>query len=99
MSATPIPISAPVSTGLRRDQASIAAVAQATASASKLVNIWKISSGEAATSAASQTRRPASSAVAHTVSSQASASPNAEMLKNITTSATSGTDTSVVSAE
>ena len=56
--------------------------------------------GEAATSAASQMRRgPASIAVAHNVVSHASASPNAAMLKNITTSATTGTDTSLVSAE
>ena len=59
------------------------------------MKIWKISIGEAATSAASQMRRPASRAVAHTVASHASASPNAAMLKNITTSATIGTATSL----
>ena len=37
-------------------------------------------------------------AVAHTVASHASAKPNAAMLKNITTSAMTGTDTSFVSA-
>ena len=63
------------------------------------MKIWKINSGEPATNAASQIRRPANIAVAHTVTNQASASPKAEMLKNITTSATSGTETTVVNAE
>ena len=43
-------------------------------------------------------RGPASRALAHTVVSHASANPNAAMLKNITTSAMIGTDTSLVSA-
>jgi len=43
-------------------------------------------------------RRPASPAVAHTVSSQASASPNAAKLKNITTSATIGTGRTLLTA-
>ena len=54
----------------------------------KFVKIWKIRIGEAATSAASQMRRPASIPVAQTVASHAKASPKAETLKNITTSAT-----------
>lgn len=54
------------------------------------MKIWKITSGDAATSAASQIRRPASFAVAHTVANQASASPSATMSKNTTTSATFG---------
>src|SRR5215218_3131370 len=99
LAATPTPISRPASTGFRRAHASSAPVAKAVASASKLVKIWKMTIGDAATSAASQTRRdPASRAVAHTVASHASASPNAAMLKNITTSASSGTDTSFDSA-
>ena len=62
------------------------------------MKIWKTRIGEAATSAASQMRRaPASIAVAQTVVSHASARPNAEMLKNITTSAMIGTDVSFVS--
>ena len=78
---------------------SSAPAAKAVASASKLVKIWKITNGEAATSAASQTRRaPASRDVAHTVTSHASANPSAAMLKNITTSATTGTDPSSVNA-
>src|SRR6478672_10944432 len=98
-SATPTPISTPATAGLRRAQASIAPAAHAVANASKLVNAWKISTGEAATTAASQMRRPASFAVAQTVAIHASASPNAAMLKNITTSATTGiADTSLVSA-
>ena len=63
-------------------------MAKAVARASKLVKIWKMRIGEAATRAASQIRRPASIATAHTVASHASARPKAEMLKNITTSAT-----------
>ena len=60
------------------------------------MKIWKITIGDAATNAASQTRRgPASRDVAHTVASHASASPNAAMLKNITTSASTGIDTSL----
>ncbi len=98
LAATPIPINAPAHTGFRRDHASIAPAAEAVASASKLVNTWKITIGEPATSAASQTRRPAIREVAQMVASQASAKPNAEMLKNITTSAMTGTDTSLVSA-
>ena len=63
------------------------------------MKIWKITIGEPATSAASQMRLPASLEVAHTVANQAKARPNAEMLKNITTSAIDGTATSLVSAE
>src|ERR1700742_1775642 len=90
LAAAPSPISTPASTGLRRAQASSPPIANAVASASKLVKIWKITSGEAATSAASQTRRPARPAVAQTVASQASANPNAATSKNITTSAITG---------
>lgn len=78
----------PANPGRRRAHASSPPVAKAVARASKLVKIWKIRIGDAATRAASQMRRPASIAVAHTVASQASASPKAAMLKNITTSAT-----------
>lgn len=92
-------MSTPATAGFRRAHASIAPAAHAAASASKLVKIWKITSGEAATNAASQIRRPASRAVAHIVASHASPNPNAEMLKNITTSATNGTETSFVRAE
>ncbi|SLJ82323.1 Uncharacterised protein [Mycobacteroides abscessus subsp. abscessus] len=45
------------------------------------MNACTITSGEQATSAASHTRRPASSADAHTVTSQAIASPTATTLK------------------
>ena len=100
LAATPRPISAPANTGFRRAHASNAPVAKAVASASKLVKIWKITIGDAATSAASQTRRgPASRDVAHTVAIHASANPNAAMLKNITTSASTGIVTSLDSAE
>src|SRR5829696_3645268 len=99
LAATPSPSSAPASHGFRRAQANSAPVAKAVAGASKFVKAWKIRIGDAATNAASQIRRePASCAVAHTVASHASANPNAAMLKNITTSAMTGTDTSLVSA-
>ena len=88
LAATPRPIRIPARPGRRRAQASRPPIANAVASASKLVKIWKIRIGEAATSAASQIRRPASIAVAQTVASHASANPKAAMLKNITTSAT-----------
>src|SRR4051812_15193962 len=93
-----MPMRAPATAGRRRDHASIAPAAHAVARASKLVKIWKITSGDPATSAASQIRRPANRVVAQIVANHASASPNAEMLKNITTSATTGIDTSFVSA-
>src|SRR5690242_5954003 len=97
--ATPRPISAPASQGFRRAHASSAPVAKAVARASKFVNTWKIRIGDAATNAASQTRRgPASRELAHTVTNQASANPKAAMLKNITTSAMTGMETSFVSA-
>ena len=54
--------------------------------------------GEPATRAASQMRLPASFDVAHTVANHAKARPNAEMLKNITTSAIVGIGTSLVTA-
>src|SRR5690349_9087381 len=98
LAATPSPISVPASTGLRRAHASIAPVANAVDSASKLVKIWKMRIGEAATRAASHGRRPASFDDAHTVASQASANPSAAMSKNITTSATTGMATILVSA-
>ncbi|CNH42414.1 Uncharacterised protein [Mycobacterium tuberculosis] len=98
LAAAPSPIRKPANTGFRRAHASSPLVANAVASASKLVKIWKISNGEAATRAASHTRRPDSPAVAQTVHSQASASPNAAMLKNITTSAITGSGISLLSA-
>ena len=88
LAATPRPMRTPARAGRRRAQASRPPVAKAVARASKLVKIWKIRIGETATSAASQMRRPASIAVAQTVASHARANPKAEMLKNITTSAT-----------
>ena len=91
-------MSTPASTGLRRAHASTPPIAKAVASASKLVKIWKISSGEAATRAASQIRRPDRPAVAHTVASHASANPNAATSKNTTTSATTGSGVSLLSA-
>ena len=63
-----------------------------------MVNAWKIRIGEPATTAASHGRRPDMRMVAHTVAIQASASPNAEMLKNMITSATTGIRTSLDSA-
>jgi hypothetical protein len=98
LAAAPNPISTPAGSGLRRAQASRPAIAKPVASASKLVKIWKITRGEAATRAASHTRRPARPAVAQTVASQASASPNAATSKNITTSATTGTGASLLNA-
>jgi hypothetical protein len=99
LAATPNPINAPASHGLRRAQANSAPVAKAVAKASKFVKIWKTRIGEPATNAASQMRRgPARPAVAQTVVSHARANPNAAMLKNITTSAMIGTETSFVSA-
>lgn len=79
--AAPSPNSTPASTGRRRAQASSPPAAKAVARASKLVKACTATSGEAATSAASQMRRPAESAVAHTVTSQAAARPTATMSK------------------
>ncbi len=78
LAATPRPMSAPASHGLRRAHASNAPVAKAVASASKFVKIWKIRIGDAATNAASQIRRACQPRDwAHTVASHASAEPNA----------------------
>lgn len=54
----PSPMSTPASQGTRRCQASSAAVANATANRSQLVKACTNSTGEAATIAASQLRRP-----------------------------------------
>src|SRR3984885_12979050 len=94
--ATPSPISTPASTGRRRAHASSPPAANAVASASKLVNIWKITSGDAPTSAASQTRRPARPAVAHNVANHANANPSAATSKNTTTSAMTGSRISLL---
>src|SRR5581483_11243399 len=98
LAAAPSPISTPASAGLRRAHASNPAIANPVASASKLVNIWKITNGEAATRAASHILLPARPEVAHTVASQASASPNAATSKNTTTSAITGMGISLLSA-
>ncbi len=76
-----MPIRMPASTGRRRAQARMPAVANAAASASKLVNACTMTSGDNATSAASHTRRPVSRATAQVVTSQARASQNAVMSK------------------
>jgi hypothetical protein len=85
-----MPRSAPASSGLRRASASIPAVAQATASASKLVKTCTATSGDSATSAASHGRFGRRARTAHTTTSHASASHAALMSKYTTTGSAVG---------
>ena len=80
-----MPRSTPASTGFFRAHASSAVAAQAVARVSKLVNACTSTSGDAAISAASHGRRRAVLVTAQIVTSQASASQNAEMSKNTVT--------------
>lgn len=88
--AAPRPSSRPATSGRRRAHASSAVAVNAVAMASKLVKTCTIASGEIATSAASHGRRFSDRPVAHTVTSQASASQSAEMLKYTATGSAPG---------
>jgi hypothetical protein len=82
----PRPSSTPASPGRRLCQATIAAPASATANKSQLVNACTISSGDSATIAASQRRRPANRYVLQVTTSMHSDSSNAVTVKYAWTS-------------
>ena len=84
----PRPISTPASPARRPCQATIPAPASATANRSQLVKAWTITSGDSATMAASQRRRPASRNVLQVTTSMQIDSSSAVIVKYACTSGT-----------
>ncbi len=84
--AVPRPSSTPASPARRPCQATIPAPASATANRSQLVKAWKITSGDSATMAASQRRRPASRNVLQVTTSMQIDSSSAVTVKYACTS-------------
>jgi hypothetical protein len=95
----PRPSSTPASPGRRPCQATIAAPAIATANRSQLVKACTITSGDSATMAASQRRRPASRNVLQVTTSMHSDSSSAVTVKYACTSGTPSGSLSAIAAE